>query len=131
MAISLDNALGIHDEALLFRACRAEVLSNNIANADTPNFKARDITFADALEQASKPKLRQTVTSSGHRAGLLKPNLDADMLFRMPLQPSVDNNTVDLQQEMARYTRNALDYQTSFQFLNKKITGIKSAIKGE
>lgn len=131
MAISFDSALGIHDEALLFRARRAEVLSNNIANADTPNYKARDIEFAAALESASQPRMKQIATSSSHNTELLSPDLAADMMFRIPNQASVDGNTVELQQEMARYTENAMDYQASFQFLDKKISGLKSAIKGE
>ncbi|EAR63085.1 flagellar basal body rod protein FlgB [Neptuniibacter caesariensis] len=131
MAISFDAALGIHDDALLHRARRAEVLANNIANADTPNFKARDMEFAHALEHASQMQVKQTATSSGHKTQLLEPDLAADMMYRIPNQASVDGNTVELQQEMARYTENALDYQTSFQFLNKKFTGLKSAIKGE
>ncbi len=131
MAISFDAALGIHDDALLHRARRAEVLSNNIANADTPNYKARDIEFAHVLENATKLQVQQTTTSPKHNTQLLEPDLAAEMMYRIPNQASVDGNTVELQQEMARYTENALDYQSSFQFLNKKFTGLKSAIKGE
>lgn len=130
MAISFESALGIHDEALLFRARRAEVLSNNIANADTPNFKARDIEFAAALEQVTQPKIKQVATVAGHQTGLVEPDLAADMMFRIPNQASVDGNTVELQQEMARYTENAMDYQASFQFLSKKFSGLKNALKG-
>lgn len=131
MAISFDAALGIHDDALLHRARRAEVLANNIANADTPNFKARDLEFSQILNKASEMQVKQVATAPGHQTGLLEPDLAAEMMFRIPNQASVDGNTVEVQQEMARYTENALDYQTSFQFLNKKITGLKSAIKGE
>ncbi len=133
MAISFESALGIHDEALLFRARRAEVLSNNIANADTPNYKARDIEFSAALKGAMEPMstMKPVATSSSHKTELLEPDLAADMMFRIPNQASVDGNTVELQQEMARYTENAMDYQASFQFLNKKISGLKAAIKGE
>ncbi|MGB0204129.1 MAG: flagellar basal body rod protein FlgB [Neptuniibacter sp.] len=131
MAISFESALGIHDEALLFRARRAEVLSNNIANADTPNYKARDIEFGAALENAMQPQMKPVATSASHQTELLEPDLAADMMFRIPNQASVDGNTVELQQEMARYTENAMDYQASFQFLNKKISGLKAAIKGE
>lgn len=131
MAISFESALGIHDDALLHRARRAEVLSNNIANSDTPNFKARDIEFSQALERVTEPKIKQAMTSSGHQSGLLEPDLAADMMFRIPQQASVDGNTVEVQQEMARYTKNAMDYQTSFEMLNRKFKGLKSAIKGE
>ncbi len=131
MAISFDAALGIHDDALLHRARRAEVLANNIANADTPNFKARDLEFSQVLNNATKLQVKQVATAQGHKTELLEPDLAAEMMFRIPNQASVDGNTVEVQQEMARYTENALDYQTSFQFLNKKFTGLKSAIKGE
>ena len=131
MAISFDAALGIHDDAMLFRARRAEVLSNNIANADTPNYKARDMEFSEMLENAGKMQVRQTATNSGHQTSLLEPDLAAEMMFRIPNQASVDGNTVEIQQEMARYTENAMDYQASFQFLSKKFSGLKSAIKGE
>jgi flagellar basal-body rod protein FlgB len=132
MAISFDAALGIHEDALLHRARRAEVLANNIANADTPNFKAKDITFSQALNNASDTmSIKQVATSPGHQTALLDPGMAADMMFRIPTQASVDGNTVEVQQEMARYTENALGYQASFEFLNKKFTGLKSAIKGE
>jgi flagellar basal-body rod protein FlgB len=131
MAINFEKALGIHDEALLFRARRAEVLSNNIANADTPNFKARDIEFSAALEHAMQPELKPMATSTGHKTELLSPDLAADMMFRVPHQASVDGNTVEVQQEMARYTENAMAYQASFQFLSNKFSGLKSALKGE
>ncbi len=131
MAINFDAALGIHADALQHRARRAELLANNIANADTPNYKARDLEFAHVLDQASQLKIKQVATTKGHKTELLEPDLAAEMMYRIPHQASVDGNTVELQQEMARYTENALDYQTSFQFLNKKFTGLKSAIKGE
>lgn len=131
MAISFESALGIHDDALFHRARRAEVLSNNIANSDTPNFKARDIEFSQVLDGVMEPQIRQKMTSSGHQTGLLEPDMAADMMFRVPHQASVDGNTVEVQQEMARYTKNAMDYQTSFELLSRKFKGLKSAIKGE
>ncbi len=133
MAINFESALGIHDDAMLFRARRAEVLANNIANADTPNFKARDLDFASVLDGVSDQPaaLKPAATHDGHQTGLINPDYAADLMFRLPQQPSVDGNTVELQQEMARYTENAMAYQASFQLLNRKITGLKSAIKGE
>lgn len=133
MAINFESALGIHDDAMLFRARRAEVLANNIANADTPNFKARDLDFAAMLEGVTDQPvaLKPVATHAGHQSDLINPDYAADLMFRLPQQPSVDGNTVELQQEMARYTENAMAYQASFQLLNRKITGLKSAIKGE
>jgi flagellar basal-body rod protein FlgB len=132
MAINFDSALGIHDDALTLRGRRAEVLANNIANADTPNFKARDIDFAAVLAgQTSEFELPMERTEQSHQSEFLEPGMAADLLFRTPYQPSVDGNTVELQEEMARFSDNAIRYQASFEFLNSKFQGLTRAIKGE
>lgn len=137
MAISFDSALGIHEKALLVRTQRAEVLANNIANADTPNYKARDLDFRAMLGGASASRVQQAApmkmatTSAGHAEGLVNPDMAAELLYRQPLQPSIDGNTVDMQIEQAAYTKNAMDFQASFMFLNKKFQGLTDAIKGE
>lgn len=132
MAISFDSALGVHEEALLLRARRAEVLANNIANADTPGFQARDIDF-NAILRGEQERFadEMTVTRMGHDSEFIEPDFAADLLFRTPLQPSVDGNTVEVQQEMARYSDNAIRYQGSFTMLNSKFKGLMNAIKGE
>ena len=130
MAINFDNALGIHESALLFRSRRAEVLANNLANADTPNFKARDLDFSAALAGERNAGLKPQLTHQRHIDS--GSNVaEAALRYRIPDQPSVDGNTVETQQEFARYARNALDFQASFQFLNAKFTGLKNAIRGE
>lgn len=133
MAINFDSALGIHDDAMLLRARRAEVIANNIANADTPNYQARDIDFRSVLSgvEAQQAPLAMYQTSVGHSEGFIDPDLAADMMYRIPVQPSVDGNTVEVQDEMARYTENALAFQSSFTFLDKKFKGLMTAIKGE
>lgn len=132
MAISFDNALGIHDDAMLLRARRAEVIANNIANADTPNYLARDLDFKSILEGVSaEQELTMTRTNDGHESGFLNPDMAADLMYRIPTQASVDGNSVEVQEEMASYTENALAYQSSFTFLDKKFKGLMSAIKGE
>ncbi len=133
MAISFDKALGIHDDALALRSRRAEVLANNIANADTPHFQARDIDFKSILagEQANQASLKLVATNEMHHASVVDPDFAAELMYRVPTQPSVDGNTVDVQEEMARYTENALGYQASFDFLNRKFKGLTAAIKGE
>ena len=132
MAISFDNALGIHDDALMVRARRAEVIANNIANADTPNYLARDIDFKSVLAGIStEQELTMTQTDEGHASGFLDPDMAADLMYRIPSQASVDGNTVEVQEEMASYTENALAYQGSFTFLDKKFKGLMTAIKGE
>ncbi|WLQ17310.1 flagellar basal body rod protein FlgB [Hahella aquimaris] len=131
MAISFDKALGIHEQALNVRARRAEVLANNIANADTPGFRARDIDFKAVLRQAKsiEDSLEVVTTHDAHMA--IKTPAEGALLYRQPLQPSIDGNTVDTQTEIVQYSKNALDFQASFEFLNSRLKGIVSAIKGE
>lgn len=128
-ALGFKNSLGIHPQTLQLRAARAEVLANNLANSDTPHYKARDFDFNKVLEGESKRSLGMDVTNKGHLAGTIK--TDEDLLFRNPYQPSIDGNTVDSQMEQSFYTDNALRYNASFQFLNGKFTGLKGAIKGQ
>ncbi|MET1078216.1 MAG: flagellar basal body rod protein FlgB [Pseudomonas sp.] len=135
MSISFDSALGIHEKALHFRGARAEVLANNIANADTPNYQARDLDFASVLaEQAHKAKqgpFGLNRTDSRHIAaeGLTLGNPALD--YRTPFNPSIDQNTVDMQQEQSNYAQNAINFQASFTFLNNKFKGLTSALRGE
>lgn len=130
MAISFDKALGIHEKALYVRTKRAEVLANNLVNADTPNFKARDIDFKSILngEISSIPTMKST--HSGHIAPSSL-SFQPQLLYRTPLQPSLDGNTVEEQVELSRFAQNNMDFQASFQFLNSKFKGLKNAIKGE
>lgn len=128
-ALGFKNSLGIHPNTLQLRAARAEVIANNLANSDTPNFKARDFDFNQILEGQSKRSLSMQVTDERHQRGTV--DTDMDLLFRNPYQPSIDGNTVDTQMEQASYTDNALRYNSSFQFLNSKFNGLKGAIKGQ
>lgn len=133
MAISLDSALGIHQPALEARIKRAEVLANNLANADTPGYKARDIDFSAMMQKAQQEMsgFNMEQTHEQHMDTESMGAADGELLYRVPHQPSVDGNTVDAQQEQSRFMRNAMDYQASFQFLNGKVTGIKKAISGQ
>ncbi|HLT14753.1 MAG TPA: flagellar basal body rod protein FlgB [Marinobacter sp.] len=132
MAITFDSALGIHEQALQGRVKRAEVLANNLANADTPGFKARDVDFQAMMQKAqdSMSGFGMTTTHSSHM-DTSSAGSDGELLYRTPHQPSVDGNTVDAQQEQSRFMRNAMDYQASFQFLSSKFSGLTKAIKGE
>lgn len=132
MAITFDKALGIHQHALETRVKRAEVLANNMANADTPGFKARDMDFQAIMQKAQNnmSSFGMEKTHAGHMDGGSGAG-DSDLLYRTPNQPSVDGNTVDAQAEQTRFMRNAMDYQASFQFLNSKFTGLTKALKGE
>lgn len=132
MAISFDKALGIHELALNTRVRRAEVLANNLANADTPGYKARDLDFRAILAQAGGDGsgLELARSDPGHMSAG-DSGADGELMYRNPLQPSIDGNTVDAQQEQAAFMRNAMDYQASFQFLNNSFTGLTKALRGE
>lgn len=131
MAFNLDEAMGIHVRALALRNYRAQLLATNIANADTPNYKAVDVDFKSALSKAQAGQLPLTVTNpkqiqvNGNGADKFQ------TLYRIPLQPSLDGNTVDTQVEQAEFTRNAIQHQATLTFLNGRIKGILTAIKGE
>lgn len=132
MAINFEAALGIHDKALAVRSQRAEVLANNIANADTPGYQARDVDFRELLAQAKGQQgveMKRTNARHFSTAGAMEQG--ASLQYRTPMQPSIDGNTVDLQIEQAEYTENAIAFQSSFTFLNRKFTGLMKAIKGE
>ncbi|TLX59543.1 flagellar basal body rod protein FlgB [Stutzerimonas nosocomialis] len=135
MSISFDSALGIHEKALGFRAQRAEVLANNIANADTPNYKARDLDFATVLAEQNNRQgsgsFSATRTSARHIAAEAMDIADPSLRFRTPLHASLDQNTVDLQIEQSNYAQNAIDFQASFTLLNGKFRGLMSALRGE
>lgn len=130
MTIRFDRALGIHADALAFRSRRAEVLANNLANADTPNFKARDLDFASVLAAREQPGVSVRRTHPAHLDGGAGA-AESALRYRLPTQPSIDGNTVETQQEFARYSRNVLAYQASFQFLNARFATLGNAIRGE
>ena len=133
MAISFDKAFGIHQYTLGARSQRADVLAENIANADTPGYKARDVDFSALLEQAQggqSSSTNLTRTDEQHIAGGI--SLDAGVLYRTAIQPDTgDGNTVDIHQERNAFMQNSLEYETSLSFLNSKINGLLRAIKGD
>jgi len=111
------------------RSKRNNILASNIANAATPHFKARDIDFEAALAKAM-PSGPITMTSSNHITGGGN-SLDGTLGYRTPINPSLDGNTVELSVEQMEFSENVIRYQTSLTFLNRKISGLMSAIKGE
>lgn len=133
MPISLDRALGIYPQALMVRAQRAQLLAANIANADTPNYKARDIDFRAAMQQiqAQDSSNKTQIDANGDTAagGNVLDNLP--LLYRVPNQSSVDGNTVDMQKEQVEFGQNAVRYQASLRFLDGRIKGLLTAIRGE
>ena len=120
MSISFDKALGIHEQALGFRAKRAEVLANNIANADTPNYKAVDFDFGSALREASEARPGASTAVSS------KPQL----LYRTPSQSALDGNSVEADAERAKLADNAVRYEAALRVLTGQIKTMLSAIQG-
>lgn len=133
MGISFSKALGVHESALVLRAKRAEVLSTNLANADTPNFKARDFNFHAVLKDKmsdTASATRMKTTHAGHMGHTEAFRLNA-MAYRTPMQPSIDGNTVEEHVEQAEFMKNSLNFQAVFTMLNSRFKGLNTAIRGE
>ena len=126
------NALSQHENALKIRALRNRVLTTNIANADTPHFKARDFDFATALADAKGGTLRLAGGNARHIGTQgADPSVPQQQLeYRVPTQPSLDGNTVESDVEQAAFAENALQYRASLAFLDGSIRTIRYAIKG-
>lgn len=132
MPLNLDSYLGISEPALRLESYRAQVLASNLANADTPNYKARDIDFRAALASASSGQgnLRMTVTEPGQ----ITPQMDNggyDLMYRQPYQPSLDGNTVENQVEMAAYSDNAMRYLATLRIISTKLNELRSAFRSQ
>ncbi|MDO6444415.1 flagellar basal body rod protein FlgB [Colwellia sp. 1_MG-2023] len=130
MAISFEKAFGIHPATLKIRAQNAEVIAGNIANADTPGYKAKGMDFKSALAQAaSRQQTGMTRTHEKHFD--VRTELNNGVDYRVPNQPDTgDGNTVDSQVERNLYLENSMHYQASVQFMSSKIKGLKKAITG-
>ena len=135
----LDQAMQFNEAALSLRGQRQQILSSNIANADTPNYKARDIDFSRALQgamsrtvagSASTPALATTAGAHLPARGASAGGLDAALLYRKPLQPSIDGNTVEMDTERNQFADNAIRYEASLTFLSSQIKGLLAAIQG-
>lgn len=130
MTINFDTALGIEPKALAFREKRGEILAANLANADTPNYKARDMDFKSVLKQSMASATTLERTNAGHIAPQQQV-FGANVMYRNPNQVSLDGNTVEAHVEQAKYAENAVQYQASLQFINNKFSGLMAAIRGQ
>jgi flagellar basal-body rod protein FlgB len=130
MAISFEKAFGIHPHSLQTRAQNAEVIAGNIANADTPGYKAKGMDFKAALAQAANRQ--QSGMSRTHEKHFdVRTEMNNNVDYRVPDQPDTgDGNTVNVQVERNLYLENSMHYQASLQFMNAKISGMKKAISG-
>ena len=127
----IDKAFGIHPQALSLRSQRSSVIAGNIANADTPDFKARDFDFKAVLKDAQgNMKTSFTRTHSRHIPINDGPN-DSTLMYRVPTKAAGNGNTVESEVEQSAFAENALRYQTSLEFLSGTIRGMKLAIKGQ
>ena len=138
MIDKLGAALNFQQDVLNLRQQRHEVLASNVANADTPNYKARDFDFSQELSRvmergrAGQAGLSLSTTSSGHIAGQAASGRQVhDLMYRVPAQASLDGNTVDMDRERAEFADNAVRYQASLTMLNSRIQGLKSAMQSE
>ncbi len=134
MPLNLDAYLGVHQDALKVYGQRTEVLATNLANADTPNFRARDVDFKSALAAAGSPagSLPMTATNAAHvTTNSAAPATAANLKYRVPLAPSLDGNTVDVQMEQAQFAQNAVHFQATLTFLNARFRGLMTAITGQ
>ncbi|KKA44461.1 MULTISPECIES: flagellar basal body rod protein FlgB [Salinivibrio] len=131
MAITFDNALGVHQHTVGVRGKRAETLSSNIANANTPGYKAQDIDFQRALKAAtSEASIGLSRTNERHIAA--SSQVMGEKKYRIPTQPDTgDGNTVDAQLEKNLFMQNALEYQASLDFLGSKFKNMKKALNGK
>ena len=129
--MKLDDAFGIHEQAVRLRTQRAEILAGNLANADTPGFKARDVDFAALLRQEMPGDVGLATTRPGHVGGASQGVATSALLYRNPTQASLDGNTVDVVREQVEFSSNAMQYQASLRFLEGKLRSLLTAIKGD
>lgn len=129
---SLDQHLSVLSQALNLRTQRHQVLASNIANADTPHFKARDFDFQAAMQQAMSSRsgvggVNLATTSAGHIQGSGSSG-PAILKFRTETQSAVDGNTVDMDVERSQIAENAMQYQILTQLISDKFRGVRSAL---
>jgi flagellar basal-body rod protein FlgB len=146
--MDLDSYLGVHATALRLREQRTELLATNLANADTPGYKSRDIDFRGAMAAAGGASGASGASGAGQAAALTatRPghfgtasadsakgtlSTEAFLRYRTPLAPSLDGNTVDAQLEQAAFADNAVRYQATLSFLSSKFRSLMTAITGQ
>jgi len=132
MALNLDTYLGVHADALKVQSKRMEVLANNLANVDTPNYKARDIDFRAAMASAggADAAVKLATTDARHLGADPTSDASAALKYRVPLAPALDGNTVDAQQEQAAFADNTVRYQATLTFLTSRFKSLMTAITG-
>lgn len=135
MSNRIDQAFQFQQTALRLRDAREELLSSNIANADTPNYQARDFNFANALKTALGNQVVPPVQMATTQPGHITPQAPGGMAgipvqYRSVIQPSADGNTVDMNQEQAQFQENTVRYESSLQFVSQQIKDVITALTG-
>lgn len=124
-----DSALGLHGQALSARSKRVEVIARNIANADTPHFKAQDLDFKQIFKQSSEQSMR--VTRESHFEAPATGTGEPALLYRVPFNSSFDGNTVEMNIEQAQYGKAAAEYQATLNFFQNSVSGLRKALRGD
>ena len=133
MIEKLNAMFQFHQDALNLRTFRQQLLASNIANADTPGYKARDIDFAAALQSIAaghEANLSLRTNNLRHISTASSNDGMSTLLYRSPIQPSIDGNTVDMNMERNRFAENAVHIDANLTFLNAKIKTILAALQG-
>ena len=126
-----ESIFGIHEQALLLQGQRVGILATNLANTDTPNYKARDIDFSAVLAHSDAAPLPLSVTDGAHIMLHDPTTPSADLMYRNPYQASLDGNTVEMPIEQAAFAENNVRYQASLGFINGTISDLTLAINGQ
>ncbi len=127
----IDRAFGIHPTALTFFSQRSEVLAANIANSDTPGYKAKDYDFQNALKTYVDGQSLSLNTTNPRHSGASQHDHFGGLMYRLPTKSSSNGNTVEPEVEQAAFSQNAVRYQTTLQFLNGSVSGLRLAIRGQ
>lgn len=124
----IDKAFGVHEQALGLRNQRMEVLSRNIANSDTPHFKAQDIDFKQVMQNTQTAALQ---TTHARHIDTSEADPKNGLMYRVPFNVAFDGNTVELNVEQAKFGQSAADYQATLSFLTNNISGLRKALRGD
>lgn len=129
----LTDNLDFQGQALSLRAERQRLIASNIANADTPGYVARDMNFAQALQEArgtSQPTRSLAMSQAGHIAGTPGARSEPNLLYATPSQTNLDRNTVDMDRERANFVDNSVKYEATLRFINGGVRTMLDAIRG-
>jgi flagellar basal-body rod protein FlgB len=126
-----ENVFGIHEQALMLHGQRLGVLATNMANSDTPNYKARDIDFSAVLANTDDAPMQLKITKAAHITFNDSSAPASELKYRNPYQASLDGNTVEMPVEQAAFSENNVRYQASLNFINMQIAELTLAINGQ